>query len=126
MQPTSAKPKKHPLHMEAERRVLMLVNPAMDAPFTIDTLYAGLQLVMPNETASAHQHITFAIRFIIEGQNGFTAVHGKRIEMTRGDLILTPTWNWHDHGNDHTGPMIWLDGLDLHLWWRQVPLQACV
>jgi gentisate 1,2-dioxygenase len=33
--------------------------------------------------------------------------------MKRGDVILTPTWNWHDHGNDDTGPMIWLDGLDL-------------
>ena len=33
--------------------------------------------------------------------------------MTRGDVILTPTWNWHDHGKDGSGPMIWLDGLDL-------------
>ena len=33
--------------------------------------------------------------------------------MNRGDVILTPTWNWHDHGKDGSGPMIWLDGLDL-------------
>lgn len=33
--------------------------------------------------------------------------------MKRGDVILTPTWNWHDHGKDGSGPMIWLDGLDL-------------
>ncbi|OCT54121.1 hypothetical protein CLCR_00185 [Cladophialophora carrionii] len=98
---------------QAERRVLMLVNPARDAPFTTDTLYAGLQLVMPNETARAHRHTAFAMRFIIEGQGGFTAVHGKRITMQRGDVILTPTWNWHDHGKDGSGPMIWLDGLDL-------------
>lgn len=116
---------------QAERRVLMLVNPARgmcfcywqverelnigftDAPFTTDTLYAGLQLVMPNETARAHRHTAFAMRFIIEGSGGFTAVHGKRISMQRGDVILTPTWNWHDHGKDGSGPMIWLDGLDL-------------
>ncbi|KIX01782.1 uncharacterized protein Z518_09509 [Rhinocladiella mackenziei CBS 650.93] len=98
---------------QAERRVLMLVNPARDAPYTTDTLYAGLQLVMPNETARAHRHTAFAMRFIIEGQGGFTAVHGKRITMQRGDVILTPTWNWHDHGKDGSGPMIWLDGLDL-------------
>jgi len=98
---------------QAERRVLMLVNPARDAPFTTDTLYAGLQLVMPNEIARAHRHVAFAMRFIIEGQGGFTAVHGKRITMQRGDVILTPTWNWHDHGKDGSGPMIWLDGLDL-------------
>lgn len=53
------------------------------------------------------------MRFIIEGQGGFTAVHGRRIKMQRGDVILTPTWNWHDHGKDGDGPMIWLDGLDL-------------
>ncbi|KAJ5270836.1 hypothetical protein N7534_006568 [Penicillium rubens] len=98
---------------QAERRVLMLVNPARDAPYTTDTLYAGLQLVMPNETAQAHRHTAFAMRFIIEGQGGFTAVHGQRISMQRGDVILTPRWNWHDHGKDGTGPMIWLDGLDL-------------
>ncbi|KAL1848662.1 hypothetical protein Plec18170_007972 [Paecilomyces lecythidis] len=98
---------------QAERRVLMLINPARDAPFTTDTLYAGLQLVMPNETAPAHRHTAFAMRFIIEGNGGFTAVHGRRIQMQRGDVILTPTWNWHDHGKDGSGPMIWLDGLDL-------------
>lgn len=68
---------------------------------------------MPNETAPAHRHTAFAMRFIIEGQGGFTAVHGSRINMQRGDVILTPTWNWHDHGKDGSGPMIWLDGLDL-------------
>ncbi|CAK7215091.1 hypothetical protein SBRCBS47491_002364 [Sporothrix bragantina] len=98
---------------QAERRVLMLVNPERDAPFTTDTMYAGLQLVMPNETAKAHRHTAFAMRFIIEGQGGFTAVQGRRIMMQRGDVILTPTWNWHDHGKDGSGPMIWLDGLDL-------------
>ncbi|KAH8588838.1 RmlC-like cupin domain-containing protein [Bisporella sp. PMI_857] len=98
---------------QAERRVLMLINPARDAPYTTDTVYAGLQLVMPNETAPAHRHTAFAMRFIIEGSGGFTAVHGRRIKMQRGDVILTPTWNWHDHGKDGSGPMIWLDGLDL-------------
>lgn len=84
-----------------------------DAPYTTDTLYAGLQLVMPNETAPAHRHTAFAMRYIIEGEGGFTAVHGKRIQMKKGDVILTPTWNYHDHGKDGSGPMIWLDGLDL-------------
>ena len=40
-------------------------------------------------------------------------MHGKRIQMQKGDVILTPSWNWHDHGKDGSGPMIWLDGLDL-------------
>ena len=106
---------------QAERRVLMLINPAREAPYTTDTLYAGLQLVMPNETAPAHRHVAFAMRFVIEGNGGFTAVHGQRVKMTKGDVILTPTWNWHDHGKDGHGPIIWLDGLDLPMY-RHFPV----
>ncbi|KAL1979740.1 hypothetical protein VTN96DRAFT_5237 [Rasamsonia emersonii] len=106
---------------EAERRVLMLVNPRMQPPYTTDTIYSGLQLVLPGETAPAHRHVAFALRFIIEGSNGFTAVEGQKIPMARGDVILTPPWHWHDHGNEGTDPMIWLDGLDLPLF-RNVPV----
>ena len=53
------------------------------------------------------------MRFIIEGEGGYTAVHGSRVSMQRGDVILTPTWNWHDHGAKGSKPVIWLDGLDL-------------
>jgi gentisate 1,2-dioxygenase len=35
--------------------------------------------------------------------------------MLPGDLVLTPNWTWHDHGNTTGNPMIWLDGLDLPL-----------
>lgn len=98
---------------EAERRVLMLVNPSLKAPCTTDTIYGGLQLVRPGETAPAHRHVAFALRFIIEGTYGFTAVEGEKIMMTRGDIILTPSWHWHDHGNEGDEPVIWLDGLDL-------------
>jgi gentisate 1,2-dioxygenase len=35
--------------------------------------------------------------------------------MSRGDLVLTPNWSWHDHGNESDQAMIWMDGLDLPL-----------
>lgn len=101
---------------EAERRVLILVNESMQAPYTTDTIYAGLQIVLPGEVAPAHRHRAFALRFIIEGHAGFTAVDGEKIEMFPGDVILTPSWAWHDHGNEGQDPIIWLDGLDLPLW----------
>ena len=44
-------------------------------------MYAGLQFVMPNETAPAHRHTAFAMRFIIEGNGGCTAVRGRRNKM---------------------------------------------
>jgi gentisate 1,2-dioxygenase len=55
------------------------------------------------------------MRFIIQSAGGFTAVEGRKILMDPGDVILTPSWCWHDHGNEGTEPVIWLDGLDLPL-----------
>ena len=35
--------------------------------------------------------------------------------MEKGDLILTPAGLWHEHGHEGTGPVVWLDALDLPL-----------
>lgn len=91
----------------------MLFNPTLKAPQTTDTLYVGLQHINSGEVASAHRHSAFALRFIIEGEGGWTAVEGEKLYMNRGDVILTPRWEWHDHGKDGEGPMVWLDALDL-------------
>lgn len=101
---------------EAERRVLILKNPGLDGkPAATARLYAGMQLVLPGEIAPAHSHAASAIRFVVEGNGAFTAVNGERAIMRPGDLVLTPPWAPHDHGNDSGEPMIWLDGLDLPL-----------
>src|SRR5581483_1100174 len=98
---------------EAERRVLMLVNPALtDPPATVNTLFAGIQIITPGETAQAHRHAAGAFRFIIEGSGAATTVNGERVHMHPGDLLLTPGWHWHDHIHEGDGPMMWLDGLD--------------
>lgn len=103
---------------EAERRVFMLINPALEPPFTTDTLFSGLQLILPGEVARAHRHVAFALRFIVEGEGAFTAVGGEKVTMERGDVILTPRWTWHDHGHEGSTPMVWLDGLDLPIYQR--------
>ena len=99
---------------EAMRRVLMMLNPGLNGEVaTTRNLYAGLQLVLPGEIAPAHHHAAAAIRFIVEGDGAYTTVDGERAIMHPGDLVLTPNWTWHDHGNETEQPMIWLDGLDL-------------
>lgn len=101
---------------EAERRVLMLVNPGLsDPPATTTTLYAGIQVILPGETAQAHRHTSNAFRFVIEGSGAHTTVNGERVHMHPGDLLLTPGWHWHDHAHEGDGPMLWLDGLDFPL-----------
>lgn len=99
---------------EAERRVLILENPGMPGESKItNSLYAGLQLILPGEVAPSHRHAQSALRFIVEGEGAYTAVDGERASMSRGDLILTPSWTWHDHGNETEEPTVWLDGLDI-------------
>jgi gentisate 1,2-dioxygenase len=101
---------------EAIRRVLILENPGLPGQASItQSLYAGLQLILPGEVAPAHRHSQSALRFIVEGSGAYTAVAGERTIMQPGDFVLTPSWTWHDHGNDSDSPMVWLDGLDIPL-----------
>jgi gentisate 1,2-dioxygenase len=101
---------------QAERRVLVLENPALRGASSIThTLYAGLQLILPNEVAPSHRHTQSALRFVVEGECAYTAVDGERTTMHPGDFIITPSWTFHDHGNPGDTPVIWLDGLDIPL-----------
>src|SRR6476660_3583469 len=84
-----------------ERRALQLFNPGMAGRWaTTNNLIAAVQILLPGEVARAHRHTPAAIRFIIEGTGAYTAVDGERVYMAPGDLILTPSWAWHDHGNE--------------------------
>lgn len=99
---------------QAERRVLILENPGLPGSSAVTTsLYAGLQLILPKEVAPCHRHTQCALRFVIEGDGAFTALDGEKAVMRPFDLVLTPNWQWHDHGNASAQPMIWLDGLDI-------------
>jgi 3-hydroxybenzoate 6-monooxygenase len=101
---------------EAERRVLILENPALRGSSQVTgNLYAGLQLIMPGERAPAHRHTQSALRFVIEGSGAYTTVDNEHVVMRPGDLVITPAWRWHLHGNDTARPMVWLDGLDIPL-----------
>lgn len=99
---------------EAERRVLILENPGLRGQSCItQSLYAGLQLILPREVAPAHRHTQSALRLVLDGEGAYTAVDGERTTMHRGDFIITPAWTWHDHGNLGDQPVVWLDGLDI-------------
>ena len=100
---------------KAERRVLVLANPGhgLDRMQATSTIYLGMQLLNPGERAPSHRHTPNAVRMIVEGAGAYTTVEGERCPMSRGDLILTPTGMWHEHGHDGSEPVVWLDVLDL-------------
>ncbi len=101
---------------QAERRVLVLCNPGLPGTHAATaTLYAGLQVILPGESAPSHHHTPAALRLVVEGRGAYTTVDGVKCIMEAGDLIITPPLRWHDHGHEGTEPVIWLDGLDLPL-----------
>ena len=101
---------------EAERRVLVFENPGLPGQSRItQSLFGGLQIILPGEIAPAHRHTASALRFILEGRDAYTSVGGERTMMEPGDFVITPSMTWHDHGNIGKEPMVWLDGLDMHI-----------
>ncbi|WP_137701727.1 cupin domain-containing protein [Marimonas lutisalis] len=118
---------------KAERRVLVLSDPGrgVGAMQATASIYLGLQLLLPGETAPAHVHTPSAVRIVVEGKGGYTVVDGEKLPMEEGDLVLTPGGEWHDHGHEGEEPVVWLDALDLPLFYylegsyaTEGPLQA--
>jgi len=102
---------------KAERRVLVLANPGhgLEKMQASAAMYLGMQLLLPGEWAPSHRHTPNAVRMVVEGEGAWSTVDGEKCPMVRGDLILTPTGLWHEHGHDGTEPVVWLDVLDLPL-----------
>jgi gentisate 1,2-dioxygenase len=97
-----------------DRRVLALSHPDLGGkPFATPTLWAGIQFLNGHESAPPHRHSPAALRFVMEGSGVWTLVNGDAVLMEPGDLVLTPSYNWHAHDNPGDQPMVWFDGLDL-------------
>lgn len=104
------------LKLEAggQRRTIRLTNPGL--PYgTTPTFFASIQYILPGEVATAHRHAATALRFIMRGRGADTTVDGEKYEINEGDLVLTPSWAWHDHEHKGSEPMVWLDVLDISL-----------
>lgn len=96
------------------RRNLSFMNPATRG--TTHTMNMGMQMLKPGEIAWAHRHTMSALRFAIQGGPGLvTVVDGEPCQMEDYDLVLTPSWTWHDHHNGTPENVVWLDVLDIGL-----------
>jgi gentisate 1,2-dioxygenase len=96
------------------RRTLRLTNPGLEYG-TTPTFWASIQYILPGEVATAHRHAATALRFIMDGEGAETTVDGENYAMNKGDLVLTPSWTFHDHEHRGDKPMVWLDVLDITL-----------
>jgi gentisate 1,2-dioxygenase len=101
----------------AERRNLILANPLEGNTYaTARTLIAAYQMILPGEKARSHRHTPNALRLIVDAEPGtYTVVGGEKLPMLPGDVLLTPNWRWHGHGNDGSAAAYWIDFLDAPL-----------
>ncbi len=103
-----------PVGRGGERRAIGLMNPGLPGTaYATPTLWCAIQYLGGFETAPEHRHSQNAFRFVVEGEGVWTVVNGDPVAMRRGDLLLTPGWNFHGHHNDTAEPMAWIDGLDI-------------
>src|SRR5579875_2877627 len=102
---------------QAERRNLILVNPIEGNYYaTSRNLVCAYQMVKPGEKARSHRHTAAALSLVMEAQPGaYTVVDGVRIDMAPGDVVLTPPFCWHGHGNESAAEAYWIDFLDVPL-----------
>lgn len=101
----------------AERRNLILFNPIEGNTYaTTRTIVSAYQMIMPGERAPSHRHVPNALRLIVDaGEGAYTVVNGEKLPMLSGDIVLTPNWCWHGHGNEGSSPAYWIDFLDVPL-----------
>ncbi|MEZ5789823.1 MAG: cupin domain-containing protein [Nitratireductor sp.] len=83
---------------KAERRVLVLSDPGRGtgAMQATSSIYLGMQLLLPGETAPAHVHTPSAVRIIVEGKGGFTVVDGEKLPMEEERPGAHAGGEWHD------------------------------
>ena len=97
----------------ADRQSILLLNPGLNGRLQVtSTIRCAISIYNPGDVAPVHVHSPNASRTILSKKGGYTNVEGERCEATRGDLILTPNGTWHDHGNEDSEPVIWIDMLD--------------
>jgi gentisate 1,2-dioxygenase len=101
---------------DIERRALIMAHPAFgDETTTTSTLLAAFTVLEPGDRARPHRHTGAAIRFATRAEGAATIVNGRRCEMKRGDLILTPPMCWHGHVNESDHRIIWFDAANMPL-----------
>ena len=97
----------------ADRQQFLLTNPGLGGRLQIAAaLRCAVSIYNPGDVAPAHLHSPNASRTILSPHGGYTNVEGERCPAARGDVILTPNGTWHDHGNNGSEPVMWIDTLD--------------
>lgn len=105
---------------EVDRRVALLSNPALEPGVAVDGFNAGIQMLLPGESAAVHRHTPAALRLGLANQTCTTTVDGETFELGHLDVVLNPSGTWHGHSSSPSNVtastdsnVVWLDIVDL-------------
>lgn len=106
-----------------DRQQFLLTNPGLGGRLQVaSSMRCAVSIYNQGDCAPVHMHSPNASRTILSRNGGYTIVEGERCEAARGDLIFTPHGTWHDHGNDGSEPVVWVDVLD----WPLLEFLDCI
>jgi gentisate 1,2-dioxygenase len=76
-------------------------------------IWMNAQILMPGERTQAHRNTRSETRLVCDAPEDavFVCEH-EAFPMARGDVVISPSWTFHDHWNRGATPAIWVDGYD--------------
>jgi quercetin dioxygenase-like cupin family protein len=55
----------------------------------------------PGQSSNRHRHTYETVLYVLEGE-GYSEIHGQRVDWKAGDALYIPVWAWHNHVNTST------------------------
>lgn len=76
-------------------------------------IWMNVQILMPGERTQGHRNTRSETRLVCEAPpEAFFVCEHEAFPMERGDVIISPSWTFHDHWNKGATPALWVDGYD--------------
>ena len=66
---------------------------------SMPTLALNLQRLAPKSHTDAHRHTASVVYHVAKGE-GYSIIDGNRLEWSKGDTFVLPSWALHEHGTD--------------------------
>ncbi|MXW30113.1 MAG: cupin domain-containing protein [Chloroflexi bacterium] len=66
---------------------------------SMPTLALKLQRLAPGSRTDAHRHTSSVVYHVAKGE-GYSIIDGNRLDWSKGDTFVLPSWLLHEHGTD--------------------------
>ena len=76
-------------------------------------IWMNAQILMPGERTRGHRNTRSETRLVCQAPpEAFFVCEHEAFPMERGDVVISPSWTFHDHWNQGSSPALWVDGYD--------------